>query len=60
MIRTIRLPLTLLFAALLAACSSATGPGDGRSVDLAFGIDRLQTEPAFVVSDGNGEVKIRG
>jgi hypothetical protein len=31
-----------------------------RSVDLDFGIQRLQTEPAFVVSDGNGEVKIRG
>jgi hypothetical protein len=59
MIRTIRQPLALLFAGLLAACSDATGATRQR-VDLDFGIQRLQTEPAFVVSDGGGEVKIRG
>lgn len=59
MIRTIRQPLALLFAGLLAACSDATGAMRQR-VDLEFGIQRLQTEPAFVVSDGNSEVKIRG
>jgi hypothetical protein len=56
----IRLMHTLLFAGLLAACSDATGVPDPRPVDLAFRIERLQTEPEFVVSDGNGEVKIRG
>lgn len=60
MLRTIRRSLTLLFTGLLSACSQTTGPGTARSVDVAFGIDRLQTEPQFVVSDGNGEVKIRG
>jgi hypothetical protein len=60
MLRAIRLPFALLFAGLLAACSNATGPGNGHSVDLAFRIDRLQTEPAFVVSGGGGEVRIRG
>jgi hypothetical protein len=60
MIRTIRLPLTLLFAGLFAACSDATGATQPGSVDLDFRIERLQTEPEFVVRDGNGEVKIRG
>jgi hypothetical protein len=56
----IRLSLALLFAGVFAACSDTTGVPDGRRVDLEFGIERLQTEPAFVVSDGNGELKIRG
>ncbi len=60
MIRTIRQTITLLFASLLAACSDATGATQPQRVDLDFRIERLQTEPAFVVSDGNGEVKIRG
>lgn len=60
MLRTIRLPLALLFTGVLAACSDATGPRSGPTVDLAFGIQRLQTEPAFVVSDGDGAVTIRG
>lgn len=60
MVRTLRQSLPLLFAALLAACSDATGPGSAKDVDLDFGIERLSTEPAFVVSDGNREVKIRG
>lgn len=60
MIRTIRLSLTLLFAGVLAACSDATGATHPQSVDLEFRIPRPQTEPEFVVSDGNGEVKIRG
>jgi hypothetical protein len=58
--RRIRLSYPLLFAGLLAACSDATGVPDPRPVDLAFRIERLQTEPEFVVSDGNGDVKIRG
>ena len=58
--RRIRLSLALLFAGFLTACSDATGVPDPRPVDLAFRIERLQSEPEFVVSDGNGEVKIRG
>jgi hypothetical protein len=58
--RRIRLSLALLFAGLLTACSDATGTENAQSVDLAFGIERLQTEPEFVVSGENGEVHIRG
>jgi hypothetical protein len=56
----IRLSLVLLFAGFLAACGDSTGVPDPRPVDLAFRIERQQTEPEFVVSDGNGELKIRG
>jgi hypothetical protein len=60
MVRSLRQSFALLFAGLVAACGDATGPGSVKDVDLDFGIQRIETEPAFVVSDVNGEVKIRG
>ncbi|MBW3572623.1 MAG: hypothetical protein KY467_16085 [Gemmatimonadetes bacterium] len=51
----------LLLSAALAACSGNPAASiRGPEVDLAFGIQRLQNEPAFVVTGGVGEVTIRG
>ena len=46
--------------AFLAACPETTGPTEKLEVDLEFGIDRPQTEPAFVVEAGTGEIIVRG
>lgn len=49
----------LLLACLLPACGDATGsqPAD---VDFVFDIERPQTEPEFLVSQGAGAVTVRG
>lgn len=49
----------LLLACLLAGCDDATAPHPA-AVDLAFDIERAQTEPAFLVSEGDREVTVRG
>jgi hypothetical protein len=49
----------LLLACLLPACDDPAAPTPAE-VDLAFAIHRLQTEPPFLVSDGAGEVTVRG
>jgi hypothetical protein len=49
----------LLLACLLAGCDDATAPQPA-AVDLAFDIERPQTEPPFLVSDGDGQVTVRG
>ena len=54
-----RLNLAPLLALLLAACTEPSGPTDAQA-DLAYPIQRLQTEPPFVVSESEGEVSVRG
>jgi hypothetical protein len=49
-----------LSIAFLTACPPTTGPTEELDVDLRWGIERLQTEPAFVVEPGTGEIVIRG
>jgi hypothetical protein len=54
-----------LAIAFLAACADPMGRTTKEltkelEVDLEFGIKRLQTEPAFVVNAGTGEITIRG
>lgn len=60
--RSTRLAAAALVAsiAFLAACPDSTGPTESLEVDFAFGINRLQTEPAFVVNPGTGEITLRG
>lgn len=56
---TYRTITALLLALLLSACGDPSGPTPAQ-VDLAFGIQRPQTEPSFLVSEGDGEVTVRG
>lgn len=49
-----------LSVTFLAGCPETTGPTEKLAVDLEFGIDRPQTEPAFVVEPGTGEITVRG
>lgn len=52
-----------LSIAFLAACADpteSTGRTEELEVALEFDIKRLQTEPAFVVNAGTGEITIRG
>ena len=49
-----------LSIAVLAGCPATTGPTEELDVDFEWGINRLQTEPAFVVNPGTGEVTLRG
>lgn len=52
--------VTVLSIAFLAGCPDSTGPTEELAVDFEFGINRLQTEPAFVLNPGTGEITIRG
>lgn len=52
--------VAVLSIVFLAGCPDSTGPTEELAVDFAFGIDRPQTEPAFVVNPGTGEITIRG
>lgn len=49
----------LLLACALTACDDATGSQQA-AVDFAFDIQRPPTEPEFLVSDGTGQVTVRG
>ena len=54
-----RLNLALLLALPLAACAEPVAP-TAAPVDFAYPLQRLQTEPAFVVTENDGEVSVRG
>lgn len=49
-----------LSMAFLAGCPPTTGPTEELEVEFAWGIDRPQTEPEFVVEPGTGEITLRG
>lgn len=49
----------LLLACLLPACDDPVAPTPAE-VDLAFAIQRPQTEPRFLVTEAGGEVTVRG
>lgn len=52
--------VAVLSIAFLAGCPATTGPTEKLDVDFEWGINRLQTEPAFVVNPRTGEITIRG
>lgn len=49
-----------LYIAFLTGCPPTTGPTEELEADFEWGINRLQTEPAFVVNSGTGEITLRG
>src|SRR5690349_5240925 len=56
---TYRKIAALLLVCLVAACDDPAVPSPA-AVEFAFDIERLQTEPRFVVSEGQGEITVRG
>ncbi len=54
---------SFVFAVMVAAaasCSYANAPGSSAAVDLTFGIQRLATEPAFLILHGAQGLIVRG
>ena len=60
MLYRLKAAFAMLSIACLAACPDSTGPTEKLAIDFEFGISRLQTEPAFVLNPGTGEITIRG